>query len=248
VELWLWKHTKHQNYLVDAYDSTARLVQVLDDPGSDLDLLLVDAVLTDKRGGLEALEAADSIRPHVPAVLYSAFESKGARFMYGLAAAAWFGRRNLKAIYPKVASTFDGTGSDFVDMVTGVLDGTYRCPTLSTLLDASIDMQFDQLIGPVKEMRFWKATMNHASKSNAVKALGISDQKLTNWQTERQELVEQWWDDATLGQATGLAGAPAYISRSEVRDLHTTLHRFAGQQPFFEDEYVYRRAGRELSS
>lgn len=54
-------------------------------------------------------------------------------------------------------------------MVAGVLDGTYRCPTLSTLLDASIDTQFDQLIGPAKEMRFWEATMNHASKSNAAK-------------------------------------------------------------------------------
>lgn len=90
VELWFWKHTKHQSYLVDAYDSTARLIQVLNDPGSDLDLLLVDAVLTDNRGGLEALDAAATIRPDVPAVLYSAFKCRGARFMYGLAAAAWF--------------------------------------------------------------------------------------------------------------------------------------------------------------
>lgn len=238
LERWLTRSSRDGDLKFWEHDSTPSLVRRLSDPSEQVDLLLIDAWLQEGRGGLEALDLAARIRPKVPAVLYTSLNDVGERFMYALAAEAWFGHLNLKAIHPKDDTRDRDPDRSAITMLERVIDGHYVCPRLAAIRGRRPRVDFEAVFGSAEDVRRWRAVRKNSVQRDAAREIGISANALGTWEAERRDYLHEWWNDPDLGQATRFAGELDYFHLDSAFGLHACLHKFAAAQVFFRDTYV----------
>ena len=213
------------------------LAEVADDPGFEVDLVLVDLVIQiGGYGGLKALDALGAYRPDTPVLIYSSMENNGDRFMYALAAATWF-TEQLYGIVPKrLGSGAHGSPANhFRHIVAGVLDGSYDDPTLEFLRSDAVKAAFMRLLDNEDDLSKWRAVQRHFKQRPASLQLGMKDGALRGWELERLRALDQLWDQ--VAQHTDLGGVPGQWRPDG--DTHSKLRTFIFQQhAFFADPYL----------
>jgi len=249
LERWLVRNHRDGQFKFSEYDSTLSLVRALAEPSNRFDLLLVDGWLQEGRGGLEALDLASRLRPDLPAVLFTSLEDNGDRFMYALAAEAWFGDQNLKAIHPKSDTRDADRRRRAVIMLEAVIARRYTCPRLSAIRNHRPPIRFDEVFGGPDDVRNWRAVRENAALIDAARHAGMSENGLGGWENRVRDRLARWWEDPDLGQKTRIAGEPNYFRLNERNNgLHASMHAFAVGQVFFRDVYVmnqrFKAAGR----
>ncbi len=251
VEYFLHGDPQLETAEVIPYETVHSFLYDLEDPDFEIDLLLVDLVTqSGDYGGLKGLAALSQHRPGVPAVVYSAIQNSD-RFMYALAAAAWFGGPEgpLRAIVPKRlgAGSTQRVGPQFAAIIRDVLEGTHGDELLNFLRDADraepfFMPSFHELLRSRSDLERWLAVMRQPQIATAARQVGISEPTLRGWLSDRLdrlgdlwETIAEDWDEhhpglEIVGPLKGQLGEGSPFNRAQ---SFTTM-----QRAFFTDPYL----------
>lgn len=229
--------------------------EVIADPDYEVDLVVVDLVL-EADGGLKILAELAKHRPQTPALIFSAMENSGDRFMYVAAAANWFGSETgpLKAILPKVfgagrKGNLDGL---FTQVVESVIAGSHTDRLLHLLRRDDNHNAFHQLLRTEDDLKKWQAIQRQGRQGPAARVAGVSDQTLRDWTLRRIGHLDQLWDSVITEwdnkEAFKIAGQEERFklpeNKHENNDTYAKLREFVYQQhAFFADNYLQEHFG-----